>query len=472
MCGYTIGSTLSRLRQRLAVLCALAVLPPLATAKESADAATFAPLTIEWTNTIEIASGAGVRGTWRQNDSVYDYVDDPTVALSVNGTVATAWVSQKHKDIFFQAYNRQGKPRHKQPVNLSRSPHIFSWLPRLVLSLDKPDEVYALWQEIVFAGGSHGGEIFFARSQDGGASFGTPINLSRSKGGDGKGRISRAYWHNGSLDLAISRAGTLYTTWTEYDGLLWFSRSSNSGESFSTPLHIAGGGIERPAHAPALAVGHDERVYLAWTIGEERSADIRIAVSNDGGQTFAKPMIVAVTSGYSDAPKLAVDRKGTVHLVHGETMKGPFGQSHIRYTRSHDGARTFEPGRKISSPHPKRFLSQAFPSLSLDGQNNVYVLWEVFPVRQERARGLAIAFSLNGGQDFSAPMLVPNSDDPDGGWNGSQQGQLMRKLAVNCAGDIAVVNSSFKHEQKSRVWLMRGRLLGQQPQASQEPVCR
>ena len=54
--------------------------------------------------------------------------------------------------------------------------------------------------------------------------------------------------------------------------------------------------------------------------------------------------------------------------------------------------------------------------------------------------------------------MVPGSSDPAGGWNGSHQGLLMRKLGVNRAGDIAVVNSSLKPNEQSRVWLMRGRL--------------
>ncbi|MGH8726219.1 MAG: hypothetical protein ACREU1_15295, partial [Burkholderiales bacterium] len=51
---------------------------------------------------------------------------------------------------------------------------------------------------------------------------------------------------------------------------------------------------------------------------------------------------------------------------------------------------------------------------------------------------------------------VPDSADPAGGWNGSGQGLLMRKLAVNRDGAVAIVNSSFLERQGSRVWLMRG----------------
>jgi hypothetical protein len=34
----------------------------------------------------------------------------------------------------------------------------------------------------------------------------------------------------------------------------------------------------------------------------------------------------------------------------------------------------------------------------------------------------------------------------------------MRKLAVNGDGAIAIVNSSFKPNEASRVWLIRGKL--------------
>src|SRR5687767_284034 len=76
---------------------------------------------ITWGASVEIASGGGRRGPWRQNESKYDYVDDPTVALDTQGAAAVAWVEQRRKDVFFQIYERGGKPRHEQPVNVSRS---------------------------------------------------------------------------------------------------------------------------------------------------------------------------------------------------------------------------------------------------------------------------------------------------------------------------------------------------------------
>lgn len=90
----------------------------------------------------------------------------------------------------------------------------------MLISGEDASEVYVLLQEIVFSGGSHGGEIFFARSTDGGRTFGDPIKFSKSIDGDGKGRLTPRYWHNESLDLAKCPEGNLYAAWTEYEGAL------------------------------------------------------------------------------------------------------------------------------------------------------------------------------------------------------------------------------------------------------------
>ena len=83
------------------------------------------------------------------------------------------------------------------------------------------------------------------------------------------------------------------------------------------------------------------------------------------------------------------------------------------------------------------------------------MLWERFEGATLRPRGLGIALSRDGGQTFAAGT-VPES--AGAGWNGSLQGMLMRKLAVNRAGALAIVNSSIKESDGSRIWLIRGNL--------------
>ena len=410
---------------------------------------------VRWQGSTDIATGRGEKGPWRQNDSRYDYVDDPTVAMDERGRLAVAWVDQARKDVFFQRYGDDGETAIGKPVNISRSPATFSWLPRIAISPDNPQHVYLFWQEIIFSGASHGGEMFFARSEDGGASFSEPLNVSNNVGGDGKGRINKEVWHNGSYDLVAAQDGVLYAVWTEYDGPMWFSRSNDGGKNFSRPQRLAGGGNAKPVRGPALAVGKGRDVYLAWTTGEDASADIHFARSINGGETFGEPGWLFKGKGYSDAPKLVVGSTGTVHLVFAESAGGPFDRYQVRYARSTDGGRRFEPARELSSPANG---GAAFPSLAIDASGNVFVMWEAFPAPRGRPYGLALTVSLDGGRSFSPPQAIPDSAAPDGGGNGSHQGLLMKKLAANGNGKLVVVNSSLKENAGSRVWLMLGEL--------------
>ncbi len=412
---------------------------------------------LEWQAPMEVAAGRGERGPWRQNESRYDYVDDPSVALAPNGDAAVVWVDQARKEVRFRRFDREGVPRFERPVEVSRSPRTFSWLPRVFFGRS-PGELYVLWQEIVFSGGSHGGDIFFARSADGGATFSAPLDLSsRSKGGDGKGRIDRDIWHNGSLDLGVAADGTLYAAWTEYDGPLWLARSADGGRSFTPPRHVAGD-AKRPARGPSLAVSPDGALLMAWTLGEDPAADVRVARLSDGGQTFDE-VVVAPSPGYSDAPKVAVDIDGVVHLAYAESAGGPFDADHrILYARSTDGGKRFESPREISRPAPKETPSASFPSLALDGRGGVFVSWELSRRGSQRPAASGFAFSGDGGRSFGAPVVVPGSAAPPGATKGSHQGLLMRKLAANADGDVALVNSSLVPGRGSRVWLLRGRL--------------
>lgn len=407
---------------------------------------------LTWGPAIEVAAAAARRGPWRMNESDYDYVDDPTVAVNAHGLAGVAWADQARKDVFFQLYGPDGRPRLPAPVNVSRTPRVFSWLPRLVLSATDPVQVAVLWQEIVFSGGSHGGDIFFARSTDGGRTFSDPLNLSTDPAGSGKGRLTARLWHNGSLDLAAGPGGAVYAAWTDYEGPLWFSRSGDGGRTFSPPVRL-GGDPAGPARGPGLAVDGAGAVYLAWTAGEARAAAVRVARSTDEGRSFGPPLAVG-DRGEPDAPRVATDARGTVHLVYGEGPAGPRDRPRVRYTRSDDGGRTFAPPVTVSGSHGERFDAVGFPGVAVDGRGTVYVGWDLFPRRGHQPQGLGFSWSRDGGRTFAPPALVPGSVDPAGGFNGSQQGLLMRKLAAGDRGPLAVVTSTFRSGAQSRIRLL------------------
>jgi hypothetical protein len=220
---------------------------------------------------------------------------------------------------------------------------------------------------------------------------------------------------------------------------------------------VAGDGTV-PARSRSLAVEGDEVVHLAWTVSEDPAANVRLVTSTNGGITFGSPTTVAASDGHADAPKLAVDREGTVHVVYAEADRGSGGRYHIHYTRRSSGDDAFEVVRVISCTDANGVDSVGFPSLSVDGEGTLYVVWERFPTRRGRPLGLGFAHSEDGGRTFGGYAVVPGTADGDLGFNGGLQGLLTRKLAVAEDGAIAVANSSFRQGEASLVRLILGRV--------------
>jgi hypothetical protein len=409
-----------------------------------------APSGVDWSGPMTVDTGDAYAGPWRMNDSEFHYVDDPSVFVTDGGKMAVVWVDNRQQNAFFQLYGATGEALLDEPTNVSKSPEIFTWLPRVVVDRDEPDKIYVLWQEIVFSGGSHGGEAFFARSTDGGETFEQPVNLSSSIAGDGKGRLTEKRWDNGSLDIAQTPDGTILAAWTEYEGKLWVAQSSDDGASFSKPVHVTGTD-RRPARGPSIAVADDGTVHLAWTVGEDDEADIHVARSEDGGRTFAEPSVAVETEGHSDGPSL-VATGDALHLVWGESPTGVFGRYHVRYARaSADGE--FAESRALTQP--VEGAAGHFPTIAAGAGDRLFVVWEHRPAGAEQSVALGWARSRDGGESFSDPALVPGTDVADLGFNGSLQGHLMRKMSV-AKKRIGVVNSRFDPGESSRIRLIRG----------------
>lgn len=412
---------------------------------------------VEWNDKKVIASGDAYQGPWRMNDSEFHYVDDPAVATDDNGNITVVWANQKEQDLFLQRFNSALEPILESPQNISKSPGIFSWLPRIAGDTEDPDKIYILWQDIEFSGGSHGGEIIFARSMDGGTTFSEPINLSNTKAGAGKGRLSRMQWDNGSLDLAVGPKGEIYAVWTEYEGALMISRSNDYGENFSSPQRIDGDN-EKPARAPSLAMDQKENLHLVWTVGEDPEADIRYSVSTDGGETFAEPALAFESNDHSDAPRIAVDREGTLHLVFSEGSGMRMGQYSVKYTRKFNDEEQFGNPVKVSSSHSGQVRSSGFPEIAINSNDQIFLLWELYTDRSPLPRGMGYTLSVDNGSEFYSPELLPGSADPQYGDHGSRQGSLMNRLALNGSGSVFVVNSTFLEGKSSHIWLNYGQV--------------
>jgi hypothetical protein len=149
--------------------------------------------------------------------------------------------------------------------------------------------------------------IMFTRSTDGGASFSTPLKISQ-----GTGNASESH-------IAIDASGRTYVTWVqEVDGTLqaFFTRSTNGGATFSTPVNLSN---EPNAEIHKVFVTtFKDVVYVAYNNDYERDHQAYVLRSTDAGVTFGQPVQISDASrnrGRAHSVSMVVDSRGTLHVV-------------------------------------------------------------------------------------------------------------------------------------------------------------
>jgi hypothetical protein len=151
------------------------------------------------------------------------------------------------------------------------------------------------------------GDIYVATYSDDGASY---VRTVRVAAGSPSAQFlgSGVFQDKGNLVVDQTSgpySGNVYMTWSRYAGkaannAVLFSRSTDHGRTFSTPVHIdAGSGSGSFADA---AVGPDGAVYVTYrtyAIQGSTTDAFWIVKSTDGGRTFGSPRLVAGITPFS-----------------------------------------------------------------------------------------------------------------------------------------------------------------------------
>lgn len=229
--------------------------------------------------------------------------------------------------------------------------------------LAKDGIVYAVWN-------SGDGRIIFRKSDDDGASFGPLVNVSRS---DSK-----------SFNPKIAIAGnSIYAVWAKdiecafqneptCSSKILFARSNDSDITFGDPMpldKLIGGNLSMPGFPSVAADGNN--VYLLW---EEKDWNVYFSSSSDRGQTF---------SGKSNLSKDYVGGRqpnsipslwmqdGNVYVLWQLT-----GENGYLLLKSTDSGKSFE---RITQPMPNEFNSEQSGNrqMIINEDGKAYLLWSV-----------------------------------------------------------------------------------------------
>jgi hypothetical protein len=164
-------------------------------------------------------------------------------------------------------------------------------------------------------------QIMYARSDDGARSFGPSI-LVNTHYGQGLVLFKPNLAVDGYGNPHVVWEDPRNTISTSID--IYYARSYDGGDSFGPNIRVNSDSANTPQITPTVAVGNGGVVHVAYASGVGSAADIFISTSTDGGATFEAMVEVTDETGAAlqQNPMVAVDGSGLAHMVWTDQRSG------------------------------------------------------------------------------------------------------------------------------------------------------
>ena len=195
-------------------------------------------------------------------------------------------------------------------------------------------------------------------------------------------------------------------SWAQMD------HSSHVGMMPAKPSVCAGLGLDC-ANAATPFLTTDGKLLLAWTAG----GSVSVAQSADMGKTFGQPVIVAehgksLDTGSDARPQIVADSRGNVFLAYA-FFKDFNWNAQVNIARSSDGAQTFSAPTSLVNDGS----SQRFPSIVMRPDGSIFIAWiDKRLIAQAKKNGqsvlggsIAYSFSNDGGNTFLPEKIANES---------------------------------------------------------------
>ncbi len=167
--------------------------------------------------------------------------------------------------------------------------------------------------------------------------------------------------------------------------LLAVPASAPGGEGTKAP-----GGLERvrttastvvttEAVTPAVAMDREGGIYVVYF--DRKTRNVLLAVSKDGGKTFAPPVTALDTGGRGEAgaqrgPRVGVDSRKSVYvsacLKPEKPIKHPY-DSDVVIARSRDGGKTFDPPLRVNDAPGS--APEMYQALAVEPGGDAHLAW-------------------------------------------------------------------------------------------------
>ncbi len=244
--------------------------------------------------------------------NVQDVDGDVIAAAGPQGQIYVAWQMQSNitaECAIMFSRSLDGGMTFSTPLNVSNDPTECAQFPQMFV--DSTGMLNLAWTTLGRSSDNNGpltnpNELYFARSTDQGATFSTPVPLVGINQFTGMGPDASAV---GDPQIAVEANGAIAVVFdaaTTTDLIALFTRSTDGGATFGTPVTLATGG----ANSPTIAIDSCGGIDVAWAGG----SDVFFTRSTDGA-TFAPATNLSNAQKSEFSPAIATNANGSAYVV-------------------------------------------------------------------------------------------------------------------------------------------------------------
>ncbi|MFH2142338.1 MAG: sialidase family protein [Bacteroidota bacterium] len=200
---------------------------------------------------------------------------------------------------------------------------------------------------------------------------------------------------------------TVYVVWTDkrnnHIPNIFFSKSIDGGQSFSTDIQVYNGPDSIGHVAPSVAVDEWGVIYVAWTAlsNNDQYWNIWMAKSVDGGSSFQTPQIITNTNSFF-LPSVGLFNNN-IYVFYADLAGYPYADYY--FSRSVNGGASFETPVQVNDVPCVSEVSDFISAMTVDASGNIYLAW--VDGRRTNSHGdICFAKSTNNGVSFSSNVIV------------------------------------------------------------------
>lgn len=346
--------------------------------------------------------------------NIVPFASDPRIAVSGNH-VYVAWTEAmtggspntggRSSDIFFSKSTDNGAS-FSNPVGLTNYKPGIKQEPRLAIS---GKNLYIIWSDYSLGYAN----IYFTRSTDNGTSFSSPIALGTSFGGVGETRLGADV--NNVYVVWIGSANNVKA------GAVLFKASTDKGSTFGNTISLSNNGI---ASKPEMSVAGNN-VYVTWynttlqASGNVVDDEILFTRSTNNGTDFSTPINISNNpNSFSARPQVAALGRSVYIAWFESGANHSLNIANTYFSRSTDAGVTFSTPIKLSDNGPANnyfYFASDTPKIAVSNSinnDNVYLIWTYVSSFQSSAPQNTDVFfsrSTDAGVTFSSPFNISNN---------------------------------------------------------------